>query len=617
MPISEHSNRTFLLFLTLLFSISSPAQPDTLLLQALEEKARKLYSKNLDSSLYYARQILLLDESNKTPSSRAFALNWIGICYMLKGKPDSAEHYYFKTIAYCQEHDQPGYLQKAHLNLSINYYQQGLFEEALQTAQAALRSFEEKGDDLGVAHARYNIGNCLFQLGRPDEARSFYRAALSTYLHTDNTLSISNTYNAIGSVFQEQQKYDSALYYFYKSVGNKKSVGGENFCAAEYINIGNTYREIEQTDSAVFYLHKAFNAAGHRGDRQKVATACLDLAHLYKGISQPDSALYYGNMANTLSLQIGDNYLLKESLYELASVNAQRADYAKAYEQLSEYLRLQDSLSGVALEEKAIALEKRYRLAEKDKQILQQKLAYQEKEAALRQQIYLSLLLALVLVVVTILFYYFYKKQQLMHRAKMDRERRRIAMDLHDYVGAELTLVSSGLDTRIYKLENGRDKEMLSKLAEQVRNVNKVLRETVWSIREDDITVNQLLEKVQSFIEGFAENNELIVETHTNTGSIALPPQVALALYRICQEGCANSIKYAKAKKLSISISKKGKTLSLALRDDGIGFDPSGITRGYGLANMRQRAAQIGADLSIKSKPGQGTEISVVVSLEA
>ena len=93
---------------------------------------------------------------------------------------------------------------------------------------------------------------------------------------------------------------------------------------------------------------------------------------------------------------------------------------------------------------------------------------------------------------------------------------------------------------------------------------------------------------------------------------------MASGLYRITQESLQNVAKHAKAKHLSVTLGVRDGNLVLSLEDDGIGFAPQAVKGkgGLGLVSIGERARIIGASLSIESKPGDGTRISVRVPLQ-
>jgi len=91
-----------------------------------------------------------------------------------------------------------------------------------------------------------------------------------------------------------------------------------------------------------------------------------------------------------------------------------------------------------------------------------------------------------------------------------------------------------------------------------------------------------------------------------------LPPSVHMVFYRIAQESLNNIIKHSRATRFTIDLKREPHHLLLRITDNGQGFDPTTLSSGLGLDNMRERADTIGAHLEIDSRPGEGTQIVLV-----
>jgi signal transduction histidine kinase len=96
-------------------------------------------------------------------------------------------------------------------------------------------------------------------------------------------------------------------------------------------------------------------------------------------------------------------------------------------------------------------------------------------------------------------------------------------------------------------------------------------------------------------------------------GSGVIPSDVQVALYRVCQEALNNIAKHSKARKVEIVLKQDGPIIELRIRDDGVGFTTGqSISGHYGLTMMKERAEAVGAQLSVKSQPGHGTELMIL-----
>jgi signal transduction histidine kinase len=91
---------------------------------------------------------------------------------------------------------------------------------------------------------------------------------------------------------------------------------------------------------------------------------------------------------------------------------------------------------------------------------------------------------------------------------------------------------------------------------------------------------------------------------------VLLPAEIQVAFYRVCQEALNNIAKHAKASRVEIDLSHDGPAIELHIRDNGRGFNPEQTFAGhFGLSMMRERAEAAGAQLTVTSQAGQGTEL--------
>jgi signal transduction histidine kinase len=111
----------------------------------------------------------------------------------------------------------------------------------------------------------------------------------------------------------------------------------------------------------------------------------------------------------------------------------------------------------------------------------------------------------------------------------------------------------------------------------------------------------------------------LVPDVKMPAREIALPDQVAVALFRIVQEALTNTVKYAKARKVTVALSRSAAGVALVVADDGVGLPPPAERRetAHGMLGMRERVRALRGELVIKSKPNAGTSIEVFVPTAA
>ena len=132
-----------LLAFLLFFSSLGYANPDTILLENLKEKALSYESVNLDSAQFFAVQILDYCIENDAPKYHAFALNWMGLMQMYQGNLDVADSLFEQTIQNSNTPETKRYKLLAKFNISVNYLNRNAFDEAISLGLEALKGFHQ------------------------------------------------------------------------------------------------------------------------------------------------------------------------------------------------------------------------------------------------------------------------------------------------------------------------------------------------------------------------------------------------------------------------------------------------------------------------------------------
>ncbi len=209
-------------------------------------------------------------------------------------------------------------------------------------------------------------------------------------------------------------------------------------------------------------------------------------------------------------------------------------------------------------------------------------------------------------------------QMELESQIRLQHERERISRDLHDNVGAQLSYIISNID-HIVETQN-KDENRLNDVANTAKSAILNLRETIWAINNEQITVEDFYDRFKLYATNQVKNRSDIrlVFSENVVNNPILNPNQALNLYRICQEALNNALKYAHAQTLEIFIQTNEATqFKFCLKDDGRGFDLSENTEGgYGLKNMKARAQEMGADFNLQSERGKGTTIEISMKYE-
>lgn len=337
--------------------------------------------------------------------------------------------------------------------------------------------------------------------------------------------------------------------------------------------------------------------------------------------------------------EIVKNGLLTRDLYnskivysQLAHIHELMGNYQEALKMSNLSGKLSDSIQKVQLLEKMNEMEAKYQTIEKEKTILNLRA---EKERN-QFKIFIVLAIAILLLLVALFIAFSYRKQHKLNRqiklnhqivlekiAKErqlkisesmiqgeEKERQRIAQDLHDSIGGMLT----GLKFKVA----GDHPSKLDTLHELPSKLNEILGE----VRR--ISQNLMPESLHKFglIAALEQlclsmgNSQVAIQFESYEHEVSLDFHKGLAIYRIVQEAISNALKYASADFIIVQITKSADNLHILVEDNGIGFDSSTLNYGMGLRNMTNRIKWINGIIAIKSDIGSGTQIEIMVAIK-
>jgi two-component sensor histidine kinase len=211
---------------------------------------------------------------------------------------------------------------------------------------------------------------------------------------------------------------------------------------------------------------------------------------------------------------------------------------------------------------------------------------------------------------------YRYRINQLLRIEKM---RTRIATDLHDDIGATLSSISFYSEAIKQKT---RDKlpevtPTLEKMGETSRSMVNSISDIVWAINPRNDDMDKLIQRMQSHAAELCalKNIHLKIDSDEKPGDAKPRLEQRKNIYLIFKEALNNSLKYSHCSNIWLSMKLTGNVFSMQVRDDGTGFENNSAFGGNGLHNMRLRADEIGGKLTVNSRLGDGTSVSLVVKI--
>jgi two-component system sensor histidine kinase UhpB len=193
--------------------------------------------------------------------------------------------------------------------------------------------------------------------------------------------------------------------------------------------------------------------------------------------------------------------------------------------------------------------------------------------------------------------------------AAQERERTRIARELHDEVGQALTAVMLQLE-RTSRRADGPVRGGLEEAREGLRASLEDVREIARRLRPEALDDLGLASALAALTNDLARRTGVRAERRLAADLRALEPDEELVVYRVAQEALTNVARHSEAPRAWVRLGPEGDgRVTLTVRDNGSGFDLATHARGTGLRGMRERAVLIGADLDVESRPGHGTTV--------
>jgi signal transduction histidine kinase len=577
---------------------------------------RWYFSNNSDKTIEYAKLALEYFDREKTLliDEKAEVHLLLAETFDEQGKQDSSAYYYYLLSSEIES----GELLDA--NLAIDLYTK------LTIFWINLDYGASENSDYFITLRRY-----------VDKAR---QAASKI---KDSADAVSSVYFLEGAYYHALQKFDSARYYYLTYISERdklKKMQLQRRISA-YANIVDTYLRQSNPDDALHYIQKVLDL-GNTPEKSTHLYFYMQFVNLLKGKALFQQQHYQASIAllnQTLeNLKKTGSHLRGETVeaYKiLADCYGALGNYQEAFAQEQKYFALNDSLMKGDKLNMVSRLEIRYRMAEKDKALAEQKLQIAEIRSSLSKRNFVIGIIALLALTAGLAFTLWNRKnihnqrlqqeriynlQQKMEIERLnaaidgeEKERTRIARELHDGIGALLAAAKMNFELVKKKHVFAQDPDLREgiKLLEETASA---LRETAHNIMPEVLMTEGLPAAVQAFCERMTGKGGTIINCQVLGSAVNFDEAVNLPLYRIIQELIHNIKKHAAAANALVQMDfHEDGGLDVTIEDDGSGMDDAkiGSSSGMGLKNIAGRVKQLGGRIDINSSPGGGTSIYI------
>lgn len=504
------------------------------------------------------------------------------------------------------------------------YVKKTQFGPALKSFDQAVKVAEARGDEASRTSTLISIGWAYMEDGKPAEAIRFFNEVLrgqpaADYPHRALLLcNIAASYNTLG-------KFRLAEFYARKGVATARA-RGSNVDLANGLNIlaRSMYRQ-GRLEPAITHLKEAAGVREKVADPSMLASDYLELADLYTKNGQPSEAIAWARKAETISSRQANSLKLAAVYQALSSAYEAVGDHRSAVHYLQKLLAQKDSLADDHYNQAFAQMQVQFETQKKTAENLQ--LKKENLEARLRNAHQQRWLLGLGAGVVLLLASGIYisklmksryttrlalarleeqKQRTLTVMETEEKERRRIAGDLHDGVGQTLAAASLQLaKARQGQLSLDKVDELINQACSEVRSLSH-------QVTPELLLHYGLVKAMEQAVDRLNEANDATVFTLFTHVEEPLREELAsLTLYRCFQEACNNILRHARATVVTVQLSLEAGEAELMVEDNGVGFDADHVAYGLGLKNMQSRLALFDGALEVDSTPGKGTTVTV------
>lgn len=316
------------------------------------------------------------------------------------GEPEKAMALSQQLIPLSKKIGTQNYQAKAFLNLAIQYRKQGNYDSSTTLYTQALSIFEKLKDEAQIATCCGSMGIGYWQQKNYEPAIRYFRKSLEITHKLGKRANECSNLNNIGGVFFDMQQYDSSLTYLHASLAISEEMRDTAGLADAYGNMGAVYVLLKDTGNAMKYSQLGANYSKLSGNSYQLFTSYSNIAQVYFMRKQYKESERYGLMSLQIASELGAMEGRKGNYKSLADLYKAMGEPEKANRYLEMYIAVNDSLISEARMKQMTGLEAKYQSVKKDKELLEEKSASEQKTLVLYVLI-IGLLLVVALAVFT------------------------------------------------------------------------------------------------------------------------------------------------------------------------------------------------------------------------
>lgn len=600
---------------------------------------------NVDSAMACFRSAISIWSALGDQDHLDSATLWVGNALLGSGHSDSAEVVMNAFLADLIERkdtaDQAGALSV----LGLIYYGQSDFPRAIEAYDKAEGYARATGQLVSSGRNLNNLGLIYKEMSRFDQADELFVQAVIAYQEGGDTTASSIPWLNMAESAIEQDAYSRAEDLVRKGLACLTDSTRPRYArnaSLLYTALGRLQVDRGETEKALRSTAEALRLAGKSGELGSVVYASIQRGGVHVVRAEYSEALRYGARARGIVQRSGMGLAVQRDVAYLFSQISERTGPPElALHDLRAYIRLKDSVAAGptqwTLEKLAVRQHEQLDSLKAASIRQTMELSHAREMAVERSRRFWWVFALTFSVVVAVAIWLRWRaarrnerrleelnrvilesQERLLESEKareVEHVRTRIAGDVHDDIGSELTKIT--LLANEAKRRLGKDPEDTAMALDRIRSVSKelgaMLSDIVWAVDPRHDSVEGLMHQVRVLAQRMTDGTgiDLSLDLHGSGSDRVLDPATRRDLFLLLKEAMNNALKHADATRLDVRLQAGERAFDLSVKDNGRGFDPRTAERGNGLASMRARSARLSAELSYGRVSGGGTELRV------
>jgi signal transduction histidine kinase len=620
-----------------------------------------------DIALNYYLKCLAIANNTGNKKNLGMAYNNIAFVYKDEGKYDEAVNYLFKSIDVNESIDNKLAIGNNYLQLSVIFLRKGENITSTKYSTLALKIFEElhKADLVVISH--YMLSAAYEALHDMAKARTELEFAVAIAKQMNDARAVALNSVRLGDLLTTDGKLTEALISYKEALVLMENMHLQRNIAYIYIAIGKIQCKTKNFTQSEINLKKGLEEARKNNQSETVSSAYQELSVLYHTIKKDSLAIEYLNLHNVqkdslMNLQTSNKLAELQTKYEtekkqkqIEALNSQTALQASNLKNQGLELsknRLEIDNQHLALDKNQLQLSnQQLELARRQSLLLQQQLESRSRGQKIKslndqntiQQLEISkrnttiMIIGIVFLIALLVGYQFYSRYKFKQEARLqaevlnqqmlaskgiieaeERERKRIAAELHDGVGQLFTTVKMNMEILMERfLVKQPDADLLAeKTMAMVDESCTEVRSIAHQMMPNALIKSGLVSALRDFINKIPAE-KLKISLETKGIDKPMDSTTETVLYRVIQESVNNVIKHASATSLDILLLCDAKEITVSIEDNGKGFDAADKSKfsGIGLKNMISRVEYLKGSVDVSSSPGKGTLVAIFIPL--